>query len=221
MSEWEEHNQLRLNPTKCQSISFHRSRQAIHYTYHLDSADLRRVSEIKDLGVFLDTKLTFNAHVDRIIAKCRSTLGLVNRFAKDFGDPAIHKTLYCALVRFNLDYASPIWFPYHEVHVQRIQLIQKRFLMSFLGRQRLPGSFALPPYRERLKVCNLDRIEDRHNLACIMVIYDCLMGRIKSPGLKRRIRINNNRRGRRSRYLLEERHRNNYGRFEPLNKCTK
>ena len=53
-----------------------------------------------------------------------------------------------------------------------------------------------------------------------MVIYDCLMGRIKTPGLKRRIKINNNRRGRRSRYLLEERHRTVYGRFEPLNKCT-
>ena len=146
-------------------MSFHRSRQAIHYTYHLGSTDLRRASEIKDLGVFLDTKLTFNAHVDRVIAKCRSTRGLVNRFAKDFGDPAIHKTLYCALVRSHLDYASPIWSPYREVHVQRIESIQKRFLMSFLGRQRLPDSFALPLYRERLAVCNLDRIEDRHNLA--------------------------------------------------------
>ena len=173
---------------------------------------------IKDLGVFLDSKLDFSTHIDRTISKARATLGVVHRFAKEFGDQAIHKTLYCALVRSHLDYASPVWSPYRQVHIDRIESIQKKFLMSLLGRERLPNSFALPPYTERLATTALDRIVDRHKLANIMVIYDLLMGRMSSLGLRRRIVIND-RRGRRSRYLIEERHRTDYGRFEPLNKC--
>ena len=44
------------------------------------------------------------------------------------------------------------------------------------------------------------------------------MGRMTSAGLRRKV-ITNDRRGRRSHYLIEQYHRTDYGRFAPLNKC--
>ena len=104
--EWGDRNQLQLNPSKCQTITFNRARRSVSAMYHLGASELKRVSEVKDLGVVLDTRLDFNVHIDRTISKCRAALGLINRFAREFGDPRIHRTLYCALVRSSLDYSN-------------------------------------------------------------------------------------------------------------------
>ena len=58
-----------------------------------------RVFKGKDLGVLLDAKLVFRHHIDRVLGRCRSTLGLLKRFAKDLGDLEVTKALYHALVR--------------------------------------------------------------------------------------------------------------------------
>ena len=55
--------------------------------------------EVKDLGVYLDAKLDFRHHIDRVIVRSCSGLGLVKRFAKDFIDLEVTKALYRALVR--------------------------------------------------------------------------------------------------------------------------
>ena len=176
LARWGSLNNLKLNPTKCQMITFSRSRSLIsHHVYHLDDVVLPRATEVKDLGVLLDEQLNFRQHYDRTIAKARITLGLVKRFSKEFSDQRVSKTLYCSLVQPILEYAVPVWTPYHATHLARLESVQKQFLLFVLGRQRLPGSYALPPYRERLAVLRLDRISDHHKVACDTLIFDLLM----------------------------------------------
>ena len=91
VKKWDDRNQLELNSSKCQSITFNRTRRSVFAMYHLGAAKLKRVSEVKDLGVILDAKLDFSVHIDRSISKCRAALGLIYRFAREFGDPRIHK----------------------------------------------------------------------------------------------------------------------------------
>ena len=117
------------------------------------------------------------------------------------------------------DYAAPVWSPYHKVHINRIEGIQKKILLSFLGRQWLPGSYALLPYKVRIAACNLDTIASRHNAANVMLVYDNLMGRARCPGIRGKIQLNPNHRGRRSKYLAGLFHRTDYGQNEPINKC--
>ena len=91
------------------------------------------MSEVKDLGVYLDAQLDFRDHIDRVIVRCRSTLGLVKRFSKDFGDLEVTKALYHALVRPIEEYAAPVWSPYHTTHRGRLESIQKQFVLFALG----------------------------------------------------------------------------------------
>lgn len=217
---WGERNHLHLNSSKCQVISFNRCRTKINFTYHLDDNLLQRVDEVKDLGVMLDEKLTFKRHMDRVISKCRSTLGLVKRFTKEFEDVTVARTLYCSLVRTIVEYAAPAWTPYHTTHIARIESIQKQFVLFALGRQRIPGSYALLPYKHRLSLLGLDRLCDRSKTHCATFVFDILMGRIQCDELRTMIAVNPHRRVRRNRYLLEAFHRTNYGRHEPINKCV-
>src|SRR5450759_2383220 len=94
----------------------------------MEAISLERVSSICDLGVTIDSKLRFNEHVSIMTAKAFSVLGFIRRHASEFTDIHALKTLYCSLVRSILEYAAPIWSPYHVTHILTIERVQKRFV---------------------------------------------------------------------------------------------
>lgn len=51
---WGQLNTLKLNPSKWQVITFRRTRNELIHTYEIDGSGLKRVSDVKDLGVLLD-----------------------------------------------------------------------------------------------------------------------------------------------------------------------
>uniref|UniRef100_A0A182JD68 Uncharacterized protein n=1 Tax=Anopheles atroparvus TaxID=41427 RepID=A0A182JD68_ANOAO len=59
-----------------------------------------------DLGIWLDSALTFDAHLDAIVAKANKSLGFITRLASEIRDPLCLKALYCCWVRCSLDYAA-------------------------------------------------------------------------------------------------------------------
>ena len=121
-----------------------------------------------------------------------------------------------------LEYAAPVWSPVAACHINRLESIQKQFVLFALGRQRIGDSYVLPPNREREAMLGIDTTEDQHQLACVTVIHDSLLGRINCFAIRERITtVNSNRRGRHSRYLTIATHRTKYGLFEPINKCAR
>ncbi|XP_075170451.1 uncharacterized protein LOC142242808 [Haematobia irritans] len=62
-------------------------RCALSTDYHIDHYYLEKVSCFKDLGVWLDTKLNFNYHIDSCVGKAMSVLGFIKRWSKEFDDP--------------------------------------------------------------------------------------------------------------------------------------
>ena len=69
LCQWSSDWKLDLNPTKCKSFSITLKRCPIVVSYKVKNAELERVSTIKDLGVHLDTKLTFKDHINFTVAK--------------------------------------------------------------------------------------------------------------------------------------------------------
>ena len=104
--------------------------------------------------------------------------GLVKRFAKEFGDVNVARTFYCSLVPSVTEYATPVWTPYRSTHIARTESIQNQFVPFALGRQRIPGSYALLPYKHRLSQLGLDRLRERSKTACAVFVFDILMRRI-------------------------------------------
>lgn len=66
---------------------------------------------MKDLGVYFLPRLDFTRHISYISQKAYRTLEFINRLSAGFRDPFIYITLYNALVRPLLEYASIIWYP--------------------------------------------------------------------------------------------------------------
>jgi hypothetical protein len=85
-------------------------------------------------------------------------VGLHKKNSSGFRDSYTLKTLYNSFVRSHLDYASVLWNPYYEVHLKRIEAIQKKFLrfaLRTLGCSR-GRDIEQPPYCQRCPLIDLD-----------------------------------------------------------------
>ncbi|XP_062714186.1 uncharacterized protein LOC134290967 [Aedes albopictus] len=77
LTSWCRMNGMQTNPSKCKVITYTRKHEPIRFEYSMDSAMLQRVYSIKDLGITLDSKLKFNEHIYKTIAKANSMLGFL------------------------------------------------------------------------------------------------------------------------------------------------
>ena len=78
LCRWSETWKLKLNPAKCKTITF-TLRKPVQYDYVVHGVTLERVSVMRDLGVLLDSKLTFGPHVDGVVRCANRALGLYLR----------------------------------------------------------------------------------------------------------------------------------------------
>lgn len=103
---WCDTNRMALNASKCSVISFSRKHTPFIYNYSLNGTCFKRDSVVKDLGVMLDSKLTYKDHISYVASKASAQLGFIFRMSKHFKDIHCLKALYCSVVRSILEYGS-------------------------------------------------------------------------------------------------------------------
>lgn len=188
---WSSNNKLVLNINKCKIISYFRIRSPVIYQYCLLNRIIDRVEYISDLGVIFSSDATFNRHIDCITAKAFTMLGFIKRNCKDFHDPLTLKALYVAFVRSILEYASPVWSPFYGCHSERIESVQKQFILYAL--RRLPhdrvNQYFLPPYQDRCNLLGLQRLNHRRDVASVIFVHDTLNSRVDCADLLSRFNI--------------------------------
>lgn len=182
-------NELPLNVNKCTVITFSRSRSPLLFEYFLYGEVLIRSNSVSDLGVILDSKLEFKLHMDHTIAKASKMWGLVRRYAGDFSDPYVIKTLFVSLVRSILEYASIVWSPFYTCHCKRIEAIQKRFIRFALRRLSWVDRFNLPPYCSRLLLLNMRSLSCRRIVSGIVFVFRTVIGEVDAPNLLLRLNV--------------------------------
>ena len=77
-------------------------------TYQFNKTDIPECPHQKQLGIVLDSKLNFNAHVDEKIRKCNRIIGLVRRLFVTLPRNAL-LTIYKSFVRPHLDYGDILY----------------------------------------------------------------------------------------------------------------
>ena len=132
--------------------------------YQINNINLKSLDSIPDLGVLFDLKFNFNFHIDKIVNKASSVLGYIKRWAKEFNDPYVTKLLFTSLVRPILEYVSIVWSPCYQCHIDRIESVQKQFLIFCLRNLGSDSSQNLPPYKSRLKLKKKKLIEKINNI---------------------------------------------------------
>ena len=129
---------------------------------------MEEVKEFKDLRVRTTEHLNCNSHIDIIVSKANRTLGLIKRTCRGLDDSNTLRTLYCALVRSNVEYCSVVWSPYTKKNTEKLEKVQKRATKFILKTE--------DNYEARLKKLNLMSLENRRFLAEVTFLYKALNG---------------------------------------------
>lgn len=103
-------------------------------------------------------------------------LGFVLRITKKFKKPHSVIALYNSLVRSILEYASVIWSPFYDTHIQTLESVQRRFLriLSF----RFGYKYKLNNYESRLAFFKVDSLENRRRLLDMFCLYKIVNNKI-------------------------------------------
>jgi hypothetical protein len=116
---------MEFHPSKCQVIHITNKRKPLICSYNIHGHPLEVVNSAKYLGVHIDSKLTFNAHVDATVKKANSTNAFLSR---NFSQCSrnIKKTTFTTYVRPIVEYAATAWDPHTQRNIDKIEMVQRR-----------------------------------------------------------------------------------------------
>lgn len=164
MKKWSDKWLLKFHPDKCKVMRIGFSKKD-DFEYKLDEnlKPMEKCTEEKDIGVVLDSKLSFDKHINEKVNKANSIVGVIRR-TFEYIDKSVFKTLFTAMVRPHVEYANPVWSPHLVKHIEMIENIQKR------ATKQVPGLSELT-YEERLRELKLPTLAYRRLRGDLIEVY--------------------------------------------------
>ena len=125
VQEWTDTWQMEFNAKKCYLLSMHSKRDPTLSKYRLKGEEIVKTSHHSYLGVEIQDDSKWSKHVENCTKKANRALGFIRR---NFGrcPESIKETLYTAMVRPHLEYASGAWNPHLKKDINKLENIQRK-----------------------------------------------------------------------------------------------
>ena len=148
LEDWSKKWLLSFHPDKCHLLTLGKFENITHcHRYKICGEEIEHMFDEKDLGVIVDSELTFEEHISEKLRKANCIVGLIRR-SFSFLDSGTFMKIYTAFVRPHLEYAQAVWAPYMRKYINRIENVQMRAT-------KLVDGMGKVEYKERLTKLNL------------------------------------------------------------------
>lgn len=168
IADWASIWQLKLSIDKCQHVHIGLSRSTVLPHFSLHNNILTSCTSCRDLGVIVDSRLSFVEHINSIVAKAHLRASQILRCFLS-RDPFILIKAFNVYVRPLVEYCSPVWSPTAIGNINKIESVQRWFTKRIKGLSHLS-------YDNRLSVLNSERLELRRIradlLMCFKIVYN-------------------------------------------------
>ena len=164
LEEWSDKWLLRFNAKKCHVLSLGKIENTMYTKrYKVYGNELEHVFEEKDLGITIDSQLTFEEHIAAKVRVANAIVGLIRR-SFSFLSCYLFRKLYLALVRPHLEYAQVVWSPHSKKLINMLENVQIRAtkLVDGLGKLDYPA---------RLRKLNLPTLLHRRERGAMIEMY--------------------------------------------------
>ena len=113
IENWAKENKTHFNENKSKVLLVTRKTSEANGTLniYLNNKRLEQVPELKYLGIYFDSRFSFDSHVDYITGKCIPIINMLGKSAKlkwGMGHRAL-KFIYSGAIGPILTYGAPIW----------------------------------------------------------------------------------------------------------------
>ena len=165
LQSWTTDWQMKFNTEKCEVMRIQKKTDSSSPHYHLGGDELKVVTEVKDLGIYINSSLSWSLQANKCASKANSILGFIKRTVGQ-KNPKLFSKLYKTLVRPILEYCSPVWCPYLKKDIDILEKVQRRASRCALGISGRDMSC-----EERLKYLKWPTLEQRRSFSLLTECY--------------------------------------------------
>ena len=119
LDSWSLHNNINFNASKCMVLTVIGRKFPV-------CRDYQHANEEKDPGVMITSKFTWETQVLMVTAKVNKLLGLLCCSCPMLTDVKVRRSLYLALVKSQMSYATEVWSPSHSTLKKKAERVQRR-----------------------------------------------------------------------------------------------
>ena len=135
IAQWSSDNDMRINTSKTKEmvICFCKDRTYVESLPYIDinGTDIERVTQAKVVGVTISSDLSWNAHVDEIVAKTRKRVYMIYQLKRAGNNQIDLVRIYVSVIRPVVEYACPVWHTNLPKYLSdNIEIIKKRCLKA-------------------------------------------------------------------------------------------
>ena len=164
LEEWSRKWLLSFHPDKCHVLTLGKFENIQHTErYRIYDMELDHVFEEKDLGVIVDSELSFAEHISTKVRIANAMVGLIRRSFSYLSRKSFKK-LYTAHVRPHLEYAQAAWSPMSRKLINMLENVQIRATKLVDGLGNLE-------YSERLRRLDLPTLVHRRQRGDMIEVY--------------------------------------------------
>ena len=133
LSQWGKTCGLKFNPDKSVAVVFSRRRKQPPFALRIDGEEIQYKTEVKYLGVTLDSKLHWNAHINEKIAKSKKYLSKIAHITRNnWGPkPKLMRWAYTGIVRPMLCYGAMIWGHRAPELIEKFRRVNRMAMNTF------------------------------------------------------------------------------------------
>lgn len=128
LQNWFQMNKLKLNINKTKAMILNGSTRR---SICIDNEPIEIIDEIKYLGILIDNKLTFNAHVEHVCKKVARKLHFFARIRKRISKICAIR-VYNTIIKPHFEYCSSVTFMCNDYMLDRLQKLQNRGMRIIL-----------------------------------------------------------------------------------------
>jgi len=169
--KWADTWQLNISYKKCSALPV--GSLSLDYVFTFGSNTVSNVSCVRDLGVLIDSNLSFAEHISHIVAKAHARACLIHKCFLS-RDTSTLVRAFITYVRPLLEYCSCVWSPHLKNSIYKIESVQRKFTKRLRGLSKLS-------YSDRLEALNLPSLELRRLRIDLTWCYKILFGVVDVP----------------------------------------
>ena len=136
-----------INASKCKHLSIAKMKKPTNSSYQLGNNIIAKTQCEKDLGVLVNSQLSWHDHIINKVNTANEVLRLMRRSCGSCVIVDVIRKLHVHLVRPHLDYASQVWSPHQAYLSDTVEAVQRRATKLMVGNRI--------SYKERLNKTGL------------------------------------------------------------------
>lgn len=174
ISSWMNEFFLRLNSSKTKILVV--APPSVKHDIHIngtfiDGKCIRFVDSAKNLGIVLDTELSFNIQISKLVSSCFHTIRNISRIKK-FLDEGQLKTLVSTLIFSKLDYCNALYYGLNTQLIDKMQVVQNSALRLVYNMHRYDRISTSPLFKK----LHWLKVRERIVFKLLLIVHKCIRG---------------------------------------------